>query len=56
MSSAQPVVDASRSAQGTRIDLDGVSRRYRVGDVTVTALEQVVAEVRAEEARPAGHE
>ncbi|GAA3175694.1 ABC transporter ATP-binding protein [Blastococcus jejuensis] len=41
MSSAQPVVDASRSAQGTRIDLDGVSRRYRVGDVTVTALEQV---------------
>jgi putative ABC transport system ATP-binding protein len=41
MSSAQPVVDASRTAQGTRIDLDGVSRRYRVGDVTVTALEQV---------------
>jgi putative ABC transport system ATP-binding protein len=41
MSSAQPVVDASRAAEGTRIDLDGVSRRYRVGDVTVTALEQV---------------
>jgi putative ABC transport system ATP-binding protein len=26
---------------GTRIDLDGVSRRYRVGDVTVTALERI---------------
>ncbi len=38
---AKPVVDASRSARGTRVDLDGVSRRYRVGDVTVTALEQV---------------
>ena len=41
MSMAQPVVDASRTAQGSRIDLDGVSRRYRLGDVTVTALEQV---------------
>jgi putative ABC transport system ATP-binding protein len=37
----RPVVDASRGARGTRIDLDGVSRRYQVGDVTVTALEQV---------------
>ncbi len=34
-------VDASRTALGTRIDLDGVAKRYRVGDVTVTALEQV---------------
>ena len=37
----RPVVDASRSARGTRIDLDGVSRSYRVGEVTVVALEQV---------------
>jgi putative ABC transport system ATP-binding protein len=36
-----PVVDASRAAKGTRIDLDGVGRRYQVGDVPVTALEQV---------------
>ncbi|RBY86408.1 ABC transporter ATP-binding protein [Blastococcus sp. TF02A-30] len=38
---ARPVVDASTTARGSRIDLDGVSRRYRVGEVTVTALEQV---------------
>ena len=35
---AAPVLDAP---VGTRIDLDGVSRRYRMGDATVTALDGV---------------
>ncbi|WP_427164724.1 ABC transporter ATP-binding protein [Streptomyces sp. C1-1] len=32
---------AGRAATGTRIDLDGVCRRYRVGQTTVTALDDV---------------
>ncbi|MFI8231267.1 FtsX-like permease family protein [Streptomyces sp. NPDC085900] len=32
---------AGRAATGTRIDLDGVCRRYRVGQTTVTALDGV---------------
>ena len=34
-------VDARAGAEGTRIDLDDVCRRFRVGDATVTALDQV---------------
>ena len=34
-------VDARRGHAGTRIDLDGVSKRYRIGDIDVTALEGV---------------
>ncbi len=34
-------VDASEGHLGTRIDLDGVSRRYHVGDVDVVALDGV---------------
>ena len=34
-------VRADVPAAGTRIDLDDLAKRYRVGDVTVTALEQV---------------
>jgi putative ABC transport system ATP-binding protein len=34
-------VDASVGHEGTRIDLDGVSRRYHVGDVDVVALDDV---------------
>lgn len=34
-------VDASVGHAGTRIDLDGVSRRYHVGDVDVVALDDV---------------
>lgn len=36
-----PVVDASIGHEGTRIDLDGVTKRYRVGEVDVTAIEEV---------------
>jgi putative ABC transport system ATP-binding protein len=36
-----PVVDASVGHDGTRIDLDGVTRRYHVGDVDVVALDNV---------------
>jgi putative ABC transport system ATP-binding protein len=35
------VVDARTGHAGSRIDLDDVSRTYRVGDTTVTALEGV---------------
>ena len=34
-------VDARRGFEGTRIDLDGVSKRYRVGGVDVTALDNI---------------
>jgi putative ABC transport system ATP-binding protein len=34
-------VRADRNARGSRIDLHDVARRFRVGDLTVTALEQV---------------
>jgi putative ABC transport system ATP-binding protein len=34
-------VRADRGALGTRIDLDDVAKRFRIGDVTVTALEEV---------------
>ncbi len=34
-------VRADRGAVGTRIDLDDVAKRFRIGDVTVTALEEV---------------
>ncbi len=34
-------VDARAGHEGTRIDLDGVSKRYRIGDVEVTALDRV---------------
>ena len=34
-------VRADRHARGSRIDLDEVARRFSVGDVTVTALEEV---------------
>lgn len=34
-------VRADRDARGSRIDLDDVARRFRIGDVTVTALEDV---------------
>ena len=37
---AEPV-DARAGHEGTRIDLDGVSKRYRIGDVEVTALDRV---------------
>ncbi len=33
--------DLARTSLGTRIDLDDVAKRYRIGDVTVTALEGV---------------
>jgi putative ABC transport system ATP-binding protein len=38
-----PLVDTSRPAEplGTRIDLDDVAKRYRVGEITVTALVDV---------------
>jgi putative ABC transport system ATP-binding protein len=38
---AEAVVDARVGHAGTRIDLDDVGRRYRVGETTVTALERV---------------
>ena len=38
MTLATAASSATRPALGTRIDLDGVGRSYRVGDVTVTAL------------------
>ena len=34
-------VDASAGHEGTRIDLDGVTKRYRIGDVEVVALDRV---------------
>ena len=34
-------VDARAGHEGTRIDLDGVSKRYRIGDVEVTALDNI---------------
>jgi putative ABC transport system ATP-binding protein len=34
-------VRADRNARGSRIDLHDVAKRFRVGDVTVTALEEV---------------
>ncbi len=37
----EPVVDARVGHAGTRIDLDDVGRWYRVGETTVTALENV---------------
>jgi putative ABC transport system ATP-binding protein len=37
----RPVVSEDTASRGSRIDLEGVARRYRVGDVTVTALEDV---------------
>jgi putative ABC transport system ATP-binding protein len=39
-STAVPV-DARHGYSGTRIDLDGVTRQYRVGETTVTALDHV---------------
>ena len=36
-----PVVDARVGYEGTRIDLDEVTKRYHVGDVDVTAIEDV---------------
>jgi putative ABC transport system ATP-binding protein len=36
-----PAVDARRGHLGTRIDLDGVSKRYRVGELEVVALDAV---------------
>jgi putative ABC transport system ATP-binding protein len=36
-----PVVDARAGAEGTRIDLDDVCRRFPVGGGVVTALDQV---------------
>jgi len=40
--SLQPMAAVSATAPlGTRIDLDDVTRRYRVGDATVTALDTV---------------
>jgi putative ABC transport system ATP-binding protein len=38
---AETVIDARVGHVGSRIDLDDVSRTYRVGETTVTALEQV---------------
>lgn len=40
---AAPVRAASAAVTriGTRIDLDGVSRRYRMGEATVTAIDGV---------------
>lgn len=38
--SALPV-DARLGHEGTRIDLDEVTKQYRIGDVTVTAIENV---------------
>jgi putative ABC transport system ATP-binding protein len=35
------VASPSTRPQGTRIDLDDVAKRYRVGDVAVTALEHI---------------
>ena len=34
-------IDARVGHAGTRIDLDGVTRRYRVGDVDVTAIDGI---------------
>ena len=34
-------VDARVGHEGTRIDLDDVSKRYRIGDVEVTALDGI---------------
>ncbi len=36
-----PAVDARAGAQGTRLDLDGVCRWFRVGDTVVKAVDQV---------------
>ena len=41
MSLATASVDARVGHAGTRIDLDGVCRHYRVGDATVRALDEV---------------
>ncbi|NNE72376.1 MAG: ABC transporter ATP-binding protein [Acidimicrobiales bacterium] len=39
---AQPSgIDARIGHDGTRIDLDGVTKRYRIGEVDVTALEDI---------------
>ena len=39
--SARSPVDARVGHEGTRIDLDGLTKRYRVGDVDVTALDGI---------------
>ncbi len=36
-----PTVDVRSGHKGSRIDLDEVTKRYRVGDVDVTAIENV---------------
>ena len=36
-----PPVDSTSGHQGTRIDLEGVSKRYQIGDVEVVALDRV---------------
>jgi len=41
VSVAQPAASERAAPRGSRIDLDHVARRYRVGEVTVTALEDV---------------
>ena len=38
---ASAAATAESEARGTRVDLDSVSKRYQVGDVTVTALDDV---------------
>jgi putative ABC transport system ATP-binding protein len=38
---SETVIDARVGHAGTRIDLDDVGRTYRVGETTVTALEQI---------------
>ena len=38
---ASAAATAEGEARGTRVDLDNVSKRYQVGDVTVTALDDV---------------
>jgi putative ABC transport system ATP-binding protein len=40
-SDALPTVDARHGHAGTRIDLDGVTKRYEVGDVDVVALDRI---------------
>jgi putative ABC transport system ATP-binding protein len=38
---ASDIVDARVGHEGTRIDLDGLSKRYRIGEVDVTALDGI---------------
>lgn len=37
----RPAIDAGSGHAGTRIDLDGVTKQYRVGEVEITAIDAI---------------